>query len=137
MSSTVNKTAARVKAILYVIFAIAMATGAYVISCGIYIIPTLTVVNPTIDNEFRFFAVFWMSYGIFTFWVARNLTEEARFVPFIGLVFFIAGVARSISALVVGPPIPALYAAIAIELILPFFLWFFYAKYKKQLLPLN
>jgi len=137
MLSDVNKAEPKVKAILYLIFGIAMATGMYVISCGIYIIPTLTVVNPSIDNEFRFFSVFWMSYGIFTFWVSRNLTEEARFVPFIGLVFFLAGVARSLSVLLVGAPINLLVAAIVVELVLPLFLWLFYARYKKQLSPLN
>jgi hypothetical protein len=74
---------------------------------------------PTMDNELRFYAPFWGAYGLALLAVARDLPAQLRFVPPLAALFFVGGVGRVISHVVVGPPHPFFALLMAIELILP------------------
>jgi hypothetical protein len=73
----------------------------------------------TMDSELRFYAPFWGAYGLALLAVARDLPARLRFVPPLAALFFIGGVGRAISYVVVGPPHPFFAFLMAIELILP------------------
>ncbi len=51
-------------------------------------------VTPTIDNEFRFYAILWISYGVLSLWVSRHIESEFRLVPYLLGIFFAGGIAR-------------------------------------------
>ena len=108
------------KYILYVIALVVAITGLNVLFGGASAIPGSTGgAETTVDNELRFFSVFWLAYGIFCFWVARNIQAQHKFVPFISLAFFIGRVGRLISMLSVGSPAAILISAMILEFIIP------------------
>ena len=123
-----------IKVILYLIFVVSFITGLNVLLGGALSLPEVSNVEATVDNEIRFFSVFWLAYGCFCFWVARNLLKEYRFVPFIALIFFFGGVGRLLSTLVVGMPITLFIPAMVLELVLPFIIYMLYVKQKKRYL---
>ena len=76
-------------------------------------------VTPTIDNEFRFYAVLWISYGVLALWVSRRIEAQIRVVPYILGVFFIGGIARLVSIYSVGLPHPLFIFLMYIEIAVP------------------
>jgi hypothetical protein len=106
---------------------VALLTGLYVIIGGAAAIPGATIaVETSVDNELRFFAVFWLAYGGFCLWVARNIKARQQFIIFIALVFFLVGMARLCSILLVGIPNNVLLAAMVLEFILPIVIYYLY-----------
>jgi hypothetical protein len=116
----------------YILYAIALAvaiTGFNVLFGGASAITGSTgVAETTVDNELRFFSVFWLAYGAFCFWVARNIQTQYKFIPFIALTFFIGGLGRLISMLSVGPPASILIPAMILEFVIPLFIYGIYWK---------
>ena len=118
------------KYILYTISLVALATGLNVLIGGAAAIPGASGgVEAVVDNELRFFSMFWVAYGGFCFWAGMNINERNHFIPFIALVFFLGGVGRLVSTLVVGSPGSFLIGAMVMEFVLPLVI---YAVYKKQ-----
>jgi hypothetical protein len=73
-----------IKFMLYTIAGVALLTGLNVVIGGAAAIPgATTAIEASVDNELRFFAVFWLAYGSFSFWVARNIEERQQFIIFI------------------------------------------------------
>lgn len=111
------------KSLKYLLFAItlvALATGLNVMIGGASAVPGVEGETPvSVDNELRFFAIFWIAYGLFCAWVASNLSVRQHFVDAIALVFFLGGVARVLSYLNLGAPSGVLVGATALELVLP------------------
>ena len=122
-----------VKVILNAICLISVLSGLNVIFGGAMAIPGVSAVEASIDNELRFFAVYWLAYGVFSFWVTRNLSERYNFLPSIAVVFFLSGVARLLSIIFVGDPIFMFIPVMFIELLLPFVIYYLYIKLKNQL----
>ena len=73
-----NKIELAIKVILYLIFAVSLITGANVLFGGGQSLPGVVHVEATVDNELRFFSVFWLAYGVFCCWVARNLLKNTN-----------------------------------------------------------
>ncbi len=120
------------KYVLYAISLVALVTGLNVLIGGAAAIPgALGGVEATVDNELRFFSIFWIAYGAFCFWVAKNIKDQSVFIPVIALVFFLGGVGRLISTLLVGPPADILMPAMILELVLPIVIYTFYWKLNK------
>ena len=78
-------------------------------------------VSATIDNEFRFYAVLWFSYGLYAVNVAYNIIYKVKSVPILLAVFFMGGIARGLSVLAMGNPHPLFILLMALELIIPLF----------------
>ncbi|MGH3674279.1 MAG: DUF4345 domain-containing protein [Mycobacterium sp.] len=76
-------------------------------------------VNPTSDGEDRFFAGFFLGYGVALLWCARDVEHKRMFVNFLAAVVFVGGIGRLLSVILVGPPHPFYLAMLAIELGLP------------------
>jgi hypothetical protein len=74
---------------------------------------------PTMDSELRFYAPFWGAYGLLLLAVARDLPGTLRWVPGLAALFFMGGVGRAISYIVVGPPHAVFQLLMVIELVLP------------------
>ena len=73
----------------------------------------------TMDSELRFYAPFWGAYGLVLISVARNLPGRLHYVPPLAMIFFIGGVGRALSYVLVGPPHPFFSFLMVIELLLP------------------
>ena len=117
------------KYILYAIALVAAITGLNVLIGGAASIPGATgVAESSVDNELRFFSVFWLSYGALCFWVAKNIQTQYKFIPFIALAFFIGGLGRLISMLSVGSPASILIPAMILEFVIPIFIYGIYWK---------
>lgn len=127
-----NASAIGIKIFHYLFFLIAIVTAPMAIFTGLNIVPGVTLIEAGTDNEFRFFSVFWLAYGIFCFWVARDLPARCNFIPALAVTMFCAGVARMLSTIMVGyANDPYFYGAI-FELIAPFVWYFCYRQYRRQ-----
>ena len=93
-----------IKAILYALAAIAAVTGALALSIGTRLVPAAGAVTASLDNEFRFFSVFWVVYGMDCFNTARHLNLREGHVPRLSIVILIAGIARTLSIVFAGMP---------------------------------
>lgn len=117
------------KYILYAIAIVVAITGLNVLIGGASAIPGATgAAESTVDNELRFFSVFWLAYGAFSFWVAKNIQAQYKFIPLIALAFFIGGLGRLISMLTMGPPASILIPAMILEFIIPIIIYGIYWK---------
>ena len=88
-------------------------------------------ISSTIDNEFRFYSIFWLSYGVLLLWVARNIRAQVRFVPILVGLFFIGGVGRALSHIFVGAPHPAFMVLMLVELVTPPLMAILYPRIRK------
>lgn len=119
------------KFILYIVALVALITGLNVLVGGAAAIPgSVGPVEATVDNELRFFSVYWIGFGVFCFWVGRNLQEQYFLVPYIALLFLLSGVARLVSVFAIGSPSDVLVHAMVLEFILPVVLFVLYVKTK-------
>ena len=117
------------KYILYAISLVALVTGLNVLIGGAAAIPGSSgAVEASVDNELRFFSVFWIAYGAFCFWVARNIQEQKNFIPLIATVFFLSGIGRLISILLIGLPSSILIPPMILELVMPIVMYVIYRK---------
>ncbi|MEQ3694021.1 MAG: DUF4345 domain-containing protein [Thalassolituus sp.] len=90
---------------LIVIGLVALITGVNVILGGSASVPGASSAASAVhDNEMRFFAVYWVGFGIFSFWVSRDLESRMGFIPALAAFFFLGGVARLVSIMLVGFP---------------------------------
>lgn len=121
------------KCTLYLIFIISLFTGINALIGGALNIPGATTVSSAaVDSELRCLAIFWIAYGIFCFWTARNIDDRARFIPFLAIVMLLSGLARLLSIILVGLPGTALFFAMIIEFILSILLYSSYKTWKKK-----
>jgi hypothetical protein len=90
-----------------------------------------TTISPTIDNEFRFYSIFWLSYGVLALWVARNILAQLRLVPTLVGLFFIGGIGRALSHIFVGAPHPAFIVLMVVELVTPVLVAILYIRIPK------
>mgnify|MGYP000079568449 CR=1 FL=1 len=117
------------KYILYLMAVVVAITGLNVLFGGASAIPgSMGGTEATVDNELRFFSVFWLAYGAFCFWIARNIQAQYKFIPFISLAFFIGGLGRLFSILFVGAPASILIPAMILEFIIPLIIFALYYK---------
>lgn len=93
------------------------------IAIGPAAIPGSVPVNATMDSEDRFYATLFLGFGAALIWCSRGLAARRDLFGTLLLVFFLGGVARIISAIAVGPPVPLFIVLGAVELILPPLLW--------------
>ena len=83
--------------------------------------------SPNVDSELRFYAVFWIAYGVFLVDTARDLNKKIARIPVLAGLFFIGGIGRLLSWFSVGEPHLLFKNLLAIELGLPVMmivLWF-------------
>jgi len=88
-------------------------------------------ISPTIDNEFRFYSIFWLSYGVLVLRVARNILAQIRRVPILVGLFFIGGIGRALSLIFVGAPHPAFIVLMIVELVTPVLVAILYTRIPK------
>jgi hypothetical protein len=94
------------------------------VALGPACIPGSVRVNATMDSEDRFYATLFMAYGAALLWCVRGIERKGVHVRLLALVFFVGGLARVVSIVAVGLPNHFFIAMTAVELVLPFLIWF-------------
>lgn len=87
------------------------------------------------DNEFRFYAVFWVAYGIALIRTALGLPATLRWVLPLASLFLVGGIGRVLSILAFGYPAPLFVLLMYVEFALcaVFILsWFFARRYETE-----
>lgn len=87
------------------------------------------------DSEMRFYAVFWMAYGIALLFIARDTVRFRIWVPLLLGLFFLGGVGRAISVVQLGWPHPLFTVLMVIELVLPVVLLILHAIARPPRIP--
>ncbi|MGH1367896.1 MAG: DUF4345 domain-containing protein [Maritimibacter sp.] len=122
------------RALLYVVALIAMTLGAMNILLGPqltaefwqvvwgWFIPgtlyTDALKTPSMDSELRFYSVFWVAYAGVIFWALRE-GLRGRTLSLLAGLFFLGGVARALSWVMVGAPDILFQLMMWIELAIP------------------
>lgn len=97
------------------------------IAIGPRAIPGAIPVNPTMDSEDRFYATLFLGFGAAIVWCSRDLTARRQPFGLLLLVFFLGGIARLISAAMVGLPNQLFISLGLLELLLPPLFWWWLA----------
>lgn len=82
-------------------------------------IPGSIPVNATLDNQDRFFAALFLSYGVAVLWCLRDLRSRLPEIRALVAILFLGGLARLVSIAIVGLPHPFYVAMTIVELVLP------------------
>jgi hypothetical protein len=96
------------------------------IAVGPYAIPGGAFVNTTMDSEDRFYATLFLGWGVAMIYCSRDLRARSGLFGALLLTFFLGGVARIISALLVGLPNTLFVFLGSLELVLPPLLWWWH-----------
>jgi hypothetical protein len=89
------------------------------VALGIAAIPGAGPGNATLDSEHRFYAVFFLAFGLALLWCLQDLSGRARLIQGLMALFFLGGLTRVLSALTTGLPHPLFVGLGVIELLLP------------------
>lgn len=98
------------------------------IAIGPSSIPGSVPVNATMDSEDRFYATLFLGFGAALIWCSRDLKAREGVFGALLLTFFVGGLARIISVLAVGWPIPLFIVLGSLELILPPLFWWWHKQ---------
>ncbi len=74
---------------------------------------------PSVESELRFFAVFWIAYGVAALRTAPRADQETVAVRALALILFGGGIARSIAWIADGRPHALFIVLLCLELLLP------------------
>ncbi len=88
--------------------------------------------SPDVDSELRFYAVFWIAYGVILIRTAGDLPLNLYLVPWLAGLFFAGGVGRLLSLWSVGQPHPLFIVLMIVELALPPLLVLLWAAEKRS-----
>lgn len=110
-------------AVLAIFGAVCVAIALAHIAIGSRVIPGGAFVNPTMDSEDRFYATLLLGWGAAMIYCSRNLPARKALFDALLATFFLGGIARIVSALLVGLPNPLFVFLGAVELVLPPLLW--------------
>jgi len=113
---------------LQVLLALFGATAIFIsllhIVLGPAAIPGSVPVNATMDSEDRFYATLFLAYGAVLIWCIKDIEHKSKVVYFLMVTFFVGGLARIVSVLVVGPPNTFFILMTVLELSLPIVLMY-------------
>lgn len=91
---------------------------------GPIVIPGSVPVNATMDSEDRFYATFFLAYGVAVLWCLKGWRAKLREIRVLMAIFFLGGLARLVSIAAVGMPHSFFVVMTVIELLLPpFMIW--------------
>ena len=117
MSPTLARNALR--ALLYAGGTVATTAGLHTVVAGAKSLPRQRAANTTLESELRYYAAFYVAYGLAALRVAPDADRDDASVRGLAGALFLAGVARAGGWLATGPPHPLQRALLVIELAAP------------------
>jgi hypothetical protein len=112
-----SRTALR--ALFYVGGTVATGAGLWTVVAGGRSLPERKLENPIVESELRFYAAFYVAYGLWVLSVAPRADRDTEAVRRAAGALFLAGTARVAAWLAVGKPHSDQRALLAIELAAP------------------
>jgi hypothetical protein len=122
---TIRRTSQILVAIIGVAV-VGIATGHLILGGGAVI--GGSPLNATAEGEHRFFAAMFLCYGFAFLWCVPDIESKRRQVNLLAGAFLLGGVARLASVAISGPPNAFYLAMLAVELAVPFLLFFLTSK---------
>ena len=107
------------RALLTIVGMVAAATGIFAVLTGANGMPGEIQASASVESELRFFAVFWIAYGVVALRTAPRVELETTTVRALALAMFVAGLARAVAWIAVGRPHSLFVALMIVELIGP------------------
>lgn len=104
------------RTIFYTGGVVATTAGLHTVITGGKSLPDEGLANPSVESELRFYAAFYVGYGLALLRVAPRADREPAAVRSLGGVLFLAGLARLGAWLAVGTPHRAQIALLSVEL---------------------
>jgi len=95
---------------------------------GPAVIPGSIPVNATMDSEDRFYAVFFLAYGVAVLWCFKDWCTKLREIQMLMALFFVAGLTRLVSIAAVGLPHPFFVVMTIVEFLVPPLVMFLCAR---------
>ena len=77
------------------------------------------VSDASVESELRFYAVFWIGFGLYLFSLAARVEERGRELAFAAALLFAGGIARAIGIAADGAPAADYVVLMVVELVLP------------------
>jgi hypothetical protein len=107
------------RAACYVGGVVATVAGSHTVLTGARSLPAQELANASVESELRFYAAFYVAYGLAMLRVAPRADRDTRAVRALAGALFLSGVARIAGWRAVGKPHPLQRALLAIELAVP------------------
>jgi Domain of unknown function (DUF4345) len=104
------------RALLYVVGAVATTAGLHSVTAGVRSLPGRQSASAPVESELRFYAAFYVAYGVAALRVAPRADHDAEAVRALAGALFLAGLARAGGWLAAGPPHPLQRALLVLEL---------------------
>jgi len=96
-----------------------IGTGAAAALFGTAIIPDVKSVDPSVESEMRFFAVWWVGAGIYLYTLAARIEVAGKELRVLCALLFSSGCVRWLSVAVDGWPHPIFVTLASVEVALP------------------
>jgi Domain of unknown function (DUF4345) len=107
------------RGLLYLGGAVATTAGLHTVITGVRSLPGRQAASAPVESELRFYAAFYVAYGLAALRIAPRADRDAEAVRALAGALFLAGLARAGGWLASGPPHPLQRALLAIELAAP------------------
>jgi hypothetical protein len=118
MNTTPSKGRA-LRALFYVGGVVATTAGLDTVLRGVRSLPSERVANPSVESELRFYAAFYVAYGLVALRVAPRADSDTTAVRGLAGALFLAGTARAVGWRAAGKPHVLQRALLVIELASP------------------
>jgi Domain of unknown function (DUF4345) len=109
----------RLRRLLYLGGGVATSAGLHTLLGGGKSFPPRRQADAMVESELRFYAGFYVAYGLLMFRTARRADPDPAAVRALAAALFLAGLGRAGAWLTVGKPHPLQRALLAIELATP------------------
>ena len=107
------------RALFALIGVTAIVTGLFVVLTGSSGQVDGSQAAPSVESELRFFAVFWIAYGVAALRVAPRADREIFMVRALAAFLFLGGLARAIAWIADGKPHGLFIGLLVLELLIP------------------
>ena len=104
---------------LRVLALIPIVTGLASVLFGSEIVRGSEGSDPSVESELRYYAVFYVGFGLFLWSIAPRIAERGRELRAAAALLFCGGLARAVGIAVDGMPAADYVVLMAIELVLP------------------
>jgi hypothetical protein len=107
------------RAVFYLAGLIATTAGLHTVIAGAKSLPGQKRANPAVESELRFYAAFYVAYGVVALRVAPRADRDTRTVRALAAALFLAGLARAYGWLAIRGPHRVQRRLLVIELAAP------------------
>jgi hypothetical protein len=109
-------SAGALRAVVYLTGAVATTAGLHTVLAGARSLPAQRLANPVVESELRFYAAFYVAYGLVALRVAPRADRDTPGVRALAGALFLAGLSRIPGWRATGRPHRAQLALLVIEL---------------------